>query len=77
MARQILTKENIKSRPRDYYTKGSKLDKYHMMSHMQNLKMIHMNLFTKQKQTQRTKFQRKGWREGLIGSMGLTCTLYI
>ena len=40
-------------------------DKYHMLSHMWNLKkMIQMNLFTKQKQTHRLRKQIYGYQGG-------------
>ena len=45
-------------------------DKYHVIYGLSFLKMIQMNLFTKQKQTHRSRnqsysYQRKIWREGI------------
>ena len=54
--------------PRDYYTKWSQIekDKYHMISLICGLfkKMIQMNLFTKQKQTQTSKTNLRLPKEG-------------
>ena len=42
-------------------------DKYHDISFMWNLKMIQMNLFTKQKQTYRHRKQTYGYQRGKEG----------
>ena len=59
MARQRLTKlpktkdKILKADPEMIILSEASQRKTNMMSHMQNLKMTHMNLFTKQKQTHR------------------------
>ena len=59
-----------KDGPRDYHTKWSKSekDKHHDITYMWNLiKMMQMNLFTKQKQNQRFCNQTYGCQRGNVG----------
>ena len=57
--------------PRDYQTEGSKLDRERQIlydiTYMWNLKMIQMNLFTKQKQTHRHREQIYDYQRGKRG----------
>ena len=57
--------------PRDYHTKWSKSDSKRQISYdityMWNLKMIQMNLFTKQKQTHSLRKQAYGYKKGKGG----------
>ena len=62
--------------PRGYHTKWSKSDKereiLYDITHMWNLilKMIQMNLFTKQKQIHRFQKQTYGYQRGNVGREG-------
>ena len=60
--------------PRANHTKCNKLekDKYHYITHMWNLflKVMQINLFTKQKQTQKSQKQSCGYPRGKDGGEG-------
>ena len=58
--------------PRGYHTKWSKSDRerqiaYNITYMWNQKKMIHMNLFTKQKQTHRLRKQTHGYQRGKVG----------
>ena len=63
-------------RPRDYYTKGSKINikaKINIIHHLyvESKKMIQMNLCTKQKQTYRLQNQTYGYQRGRGGGINM------